>query len=128
MTPHIHPTCTDENFIVTDKENISFWMPSPAEIQCLIAGGSIAVKCTDDEQHVFAVTPEDLSYYQTARTPEDAMQLLPIAMRHGLELKILLHDFATLLAQKLPNDPAVNDLINQFIDMTAQPKTVQKSA
>ena len=86
------------------------------------------MKCTDDEQHVFAVTPEDLSYYQTARTPDDAMQLLPIAMRHGLELKTLLNEFATLLAKKLPHDPAVNDLINRFIDMTAQPKTVQKSA
>jgi len=128
MTPHIHPTCTDENFIVTDKESISFWTPSPAEIQCLIAGGSIAVKCTDDEQWVFAVAPEDTSYYQTARTPEDAMQLLPIAMRHGVELKELLNEFATLLAKKLPQDPAVNDLINRFIDMTAQPKTVQKSA
>jgi|Laugresbdmm110dd_1035094.scaffolds.fasta_scaffold86289_1 hypothetical protein len=124
MTPYISTHCNKGNLIITDDEVVSLWTPSPAELQCLIAGGSLGVKISKAEQEVFTLMPDDKSYYTQAKSPEHAMELLPISMRHSSDLTNIIKKALVFLAEKLPNEERTTLILNEFLDLTAQPNII----
>jgi hypothetical protein len=124
MTPHHHELSDQDGQIVAEDATLSFWKPTPAEIQCLIAGGSVGVIETDEDISVIAVMPKETDYHNTPLTFEHAKELLEISMRHGRELEAICKAMATLIASRMKDDKAARELIDRLLDATARPKVI----
>lgn len=126
MTLHHHELSEEDGKIVAADATLSFWKPSPAELQCLIAGGSVGVVETDEDLSVIAVMPKQTDYMETPLTLEHAKELLQISMRHSRELEAICKAMATLIASSVKDSATARELIDRLLDATARPKVVMK--
>ena len=126
MTLHHHELSDEDGQIATADATLSFWKPSPAELQCLIAGGSVGVIETDEDLSVIAVMPKKTDYMETPLTLEHAKELLQISMRNGRELEAICKAMATLIASNVKDSTTARELIDRLLDATARPKVIAK--